>query len=281
MNEVKIAIPNKGRMFEKIISLLEEAGMETSGNSAKKLFVSTSQKHVSLMFVNTQEVGYYVQEGIADIGITGYDIIMERGFDVEKLLDLPYGACRLILAGPEGKELKSGIKVATKYPRLSKKYFDEKGIDATLIESAGATEITPRIGTSDFIIDITSSGASLVDNQLVIFDELLTSTAVMVANKKALAEKAGDIGEITMSIQSILDASDKKYLMCNLKRGMLDDVVKFIPHMTAPTVVRTTDDMTVAIQTVVPKSDIMKVISQLKIAGATDILIMDIERIVK
>ena len=125
--------------------------------------------------MRTDDIGPYVQSKVADLGITGYDIVVEKNLSVEKILDLNYGFCKLVLAGPEKAKLKNGVKIATKYQNITRKYLKEKRIQAEIIDSPGATEIKPQLGLADFILDITSTGSTLKMNNLVVYDVILKS----------------------------------------------------------------------------------------------------------
>ena len=192
-NMLIIAIPNKGRLSEKIYELLNAAGLcfETKGD--RKLSVKTQDGKYSLVFVRTQDIPRLLDAGVADIGFTGHDIIVEEGFDLEEIKDLGFGACKMVVAVKESdlynsiSDMPKKINVATSFPNIATKFFKENGIEAKVIEISGAVEITPSLGLSDAIVDITSSGATLKSNNLKVIAEILSSTAV-IAKRKDLNE---------------------------------------------------------------------------------------------
>lgn len=277
---IKLAVPNKGRMFKPTVELLKSSGFEPKDFDERRLYVETNLGNISILFVRTDDIGPYIQSNVADLGITGYDIIVEKRLSVEKLLDLNYGFCKLVLAGPKRKKLKDGIKIATKYQNITRQYLKKKRIQAEIINSSGATEIKPRLGLADFIVDVTSTGSTLKMNNLVVYDILLKSNAVLIANEKSLVEKRKEIADIKLAIESVILAENRSYVMFNISKEILSKIIDQIPCMKAPTIVKTSDDSIVSVQTVVPTNDICMTITKLKNFGTTDILVMDIKRVV-
>jgi len=277
---IKIAVPNKGRMFKPTVELLKRSGFEPKDFDERRLYVETNFDDITILFVRTEDIGPYVQSKIADLGITGYDIITEKKLTVEKILNLNYGYCKLVLAGPKRKKLKDGMKIATKYQNISREYLKKKGIQVEIINSSGATEIQPRLGLADFIIDLTSTGSTLKMNDLVIYDVLLESNAVLIANNKSFVEKKKEIADIKLVIESVIFAENRSYMMFNISKEIISNIINQIPCMKAPTIVKTSDDSIVSVQTVVPTNVISQMITKLKTLGATDILVLDINRVV-
>lgn len=277
---IKIAIPNKGRMLKPTISLLKNSGFEPKDFNERKLCAETNYSNIKILFMRTEDIGPYVQSKVADLGITGYDIAVEKKLSVERILDLNYGFCKLVLAGPKSKQLKNGIKIATKYQNTTREYFKKKGIQAEIIDSTGATEIKPQLGLADFIVDITSTGSTLKMNNLSIYDVLLNSNAVLIANKDSIVKKKKEIANIKLALESVILAENRSYVMFNISKDILSKIINQIPCMRAPTIVKTSDDSIVSVQTVVPTNDISKTITWLKNFGTTDILVLDIKQVV-
>ena len=277
---VNLAVPNKGRMNKPTMELLRNAGFGPKDFDERKLSVETNYPGLNLLFLRTDDIGSYVESKVADMGITGLDIVSEKGLNIDHVLDLNYGQCKLVLAGPAGMEVRNGLKVATKFENLAQQYFDNKGIEVELVNSPGATEIKPQLGLADFIVDITSTGTTLKNNGLEIYDVLLKSNAVLIANKDSMNEKMKEITDIKMAIESVLLADNKSYMMFNIRRDTLDSIIEEIPCMRAPTIVRTSDDNVVSVQTVVPTDGISEAITRLKRYGTMDILVMDIKRVI-
>lgn len=277
---IKLAVPNKGRMFKPTIELLKNSGFELKDFDGRRLYVETKIGDINILFMRTDDIGNYVQSNVSDLGITGYDIIAEKRLSIEKLLDLNYGFCKLVLAGLKRKKLKNGIKIATKYQNITKEYLKKKRIQAEIVNSSGATEIKPRLGLADFIVDVTSTGSTLKMNNLVTYDTLIESNAVLIANKKSLVEKKNEIEDIKLAIESVILADNRSYVMFNISKGTLSRVIDQIPCMKAPTIVKTSDETIVSVQTVVPTNEVSKTITRLKNFGTSDILVMDIKRVV-
>jgi ATP phosphoribosyltransferase len=277
---LKIAVPNKGRMYKPTINLLKNSDLEPKDLIERKLYAETNNNGIKIIFLRTEEIGSYVQSGIADLGITGYDIVIEKNLSVENILDLNYGRCQLVLAGPDKRKIQNGIRIATKYPKITRKYLRRLGINGEIIVSSGATEIKPQLGLSDFIVDLKSTGSTLKMNGLKVYDTLLESKAVLVGNKKSIVEKQKEIEIVKLVIESVILAENRSYVMFNISKKILNQVIGQIPCMRAPTIVKTGDDSVVAIQTVVPNDDISKIIMKLKSFGTSDILVLDIKRVV-
>ena len=175
---VRIALPNKGRVYEPIMELFEGAGLHMVDHSERSLFAKTVDGEFHMLFARSQDIPEYVENGAADMGITGEDFIQESGANVEVLLDIGIGKADLVLAVPDDSKIESaeqleGMKIATEFPDVTKKFFETKGIHVHVVEVSGATEITPHIGIADAIVDLTSSGTTLSINHLKIIDHVL------------------------------------------------------------------------------------------------------------
>ena len=201
MEMLKIAIPNKGRLSEKIYDLLNCAGLVFPSKDERTLQVITKDKKYSIIFVRTQDIPMFVENGIADIGFTGFDILTELKSNVDKIMDLDFGYCEMVVAVKEedsyktSMDLPQNLKIATSFPNIAREYFEKLGKNPKIIEVSGATEITPRLGLSDVVVDITSSGSTLKSNKLRIIDKILESTAIVISNKNLSEEILKICGE--------------------------------------------------------------------------------------
>lgn len=277
---LKIAIPNKGRMQNPTLDLLKKAGYEAKNFNQRKLCIQTKNKEITLLLIRTEDIGSYVEKNIADLGITGFDLIIEKKNSVEKILDLNYGQCQIVLAGLNKKKFSNGVKIASKYKNITREYLKEKKIQAEIINSNGSTEINPKLGLADFIIDLTSTGSTLKMNDLEIYDVILKSNAVLIANKKSLIEKKKEINDFKLAFESVILAENKSYIMFNITKETLERIIDQIPCMKSPTIVNTGDKKIVSVQTVVPTDDVTNTISKLREFGSTDMLVFDIKRVV-
>ncbi|RDZ54171.1 ATP phosphoribosyltransferase [Haloferax sp. Atlit-6N] len=281
---MRIAVPNKGRLHEPTIELLERAGLHLDNGAERKLYAGTVDPDVTVLFARAADIPEYVRDGAAEVGITGLDQVRESGHELEDLLDLEYGKCRLVLAAPEDGDIEtvedvSGKVVATEFPHIARTYFEEEGIDAEVVEVTGATELTPHVEMADAIIDITSTGTTLRVNRLAVIDEVLSSSVRLFARPDVVDDPK--VQQLLMALESVRSAEGKRYLMMNAPREKLDEVKEVIPGLGGPTVMDVAGDSTVAVHAVVNERDVFEVVSDLKNVGASGILVTEIERLVE
>lgn len=282
---MRIAVPNKGRIHDPSISLLERAGLPVVDGADRKLYADTVDPDVSVLFARAADIPEYVADGAADLGITGLDQAEEAGHEnVESLLDLEFGECRLVLAAPEDGDIETpydleGKTVATEFPRLTREYFAERSIEADVVEVTGATELTPHVDMADAIVDITSTGTTLQVNRLAIIDEVLASSVQLFARSDVVDDEKTQ--QVRTALASVLAAEDKRYLMMNAAESDLDEIRDVIPGMGGPTVMDVAGEDAVAVHVVVDDDDVFETINRLKDAGASDILVTEIERLVE
>jgi ATP phosphoribosyltransferase len=280
---MRIAVPNKGRLHEPALELLERAGLHVQGEADRKLYADTVDPDVSVLFARAADIPEYVSDGAAALGITGLDQARESEADLVDLLDLEFGACRLVLASPEdggvsAPEELSGGTVATEFPTITREYFETVGVTPDIVEVSGATELTPHVDIADAIVDITSTGTTLRMNRLSVVDEVLESSVRLFADP-AVADDP-KVTQIKTALRSVLDADGKRYLMMNVPEDSLDDLKAEIPGMGGPTVMDVAGGETVAVHVVVDEREVFEVIPDLKAAGASDILVTEIERLI-
>ncbi len=288
MEMLKIAIPNKGRLSEKIYDLLNCAGLVFPSKDERTLQVVTKDKKYSIIFVRTQDIPMFVENGIADIGFTGFDILTELKSNVEKIMDLDFGYCEMVVAVKEedsyktSMDLPQNLKIATSFPNIAREYFEKLGKNPKIIEVSGATEITPRLGLSDVVVDITSSGSTLRSNKLRIIDKILESTAIVISNKNLSEEKQEKTQVILRALKSVIDAREKKYLMAHVPKASLDEIRAFLPGLSSPTIMTLAgDDEHVVMHVVVNADKVFDSIDKLKKLGGQGILIMTVDQMVR
>lgn len=286
MSCLKIAIPNKGRLSEDIFDLLQRAGL-TISKQDRTLYATTQDGLYNVIFLRTQDIPSFVSDGVTDLGITGYDVTMESGAQVDRIIDLNFGKCKLVVAAKEDGAYKSvhdvtdDTKIATSFPNITRKFFADLGKNVHIIEVSGATEVTPNLGLADVITDITSSGSTLKVNKLKIIGEILSSSAIVIGRPGILEEQKEKVSAFKRALKSAIDADEKKYLMANIPKSSLEEIKTFLPGLNAPTVIGLLDqqDM-VAIHVVVEKRRIYQSIDRLKQLGATGILIMTVDQMI-
>lgn len=287
MMKIKIAIPSKGRISEPSINILEKAGLGLVDRNNRKLISKTFHENIEVMFARASDIPEFVSDGVADMGITGVDLIEENEADVIELLDLRFGQTKLVLAAPEESKINSldditpDMKVATEFPVLTKKYLDKKGLDLKIVKLSGSTEAAPFIGIADLITDLTSTGTTLKMNHLEIIDTILESSIKLIANEESLKNKRQIMEAVSISIKGVLDAYRKKLVTMNVKSKDLDNVKEVLPSMGGLTISEVlSSEKTVAVQAVINEKEVFELVNDLRKAGAKDILVMPIERII-
>lgn len=284
---IRIAIPNKGRLSEQTLELLEQAGLKPAFRADRALVASLGEDFQAI-FVRAQDIPEYVADGAAELGVTGSDLVAESGRDVEEILHLGFGKCRLIVAVKDespvrsAKDLPPGTRVATSFPRSAKQYFESLGIPIQIAPVSGAAEIAPHLGVADVIVDLTSTGSTLRVNGLREVDTILNSSATLIASPDALADEdvRGEIEILSTALESVLRAEAKRYLMTNVPRSKIDEVREVLPGISGPTIVEIADDGAwVAAHAVVDADQVYQTIAKLKELGAEGILVTRIERL--
>jgi ATP phosphoribosyltransferase len=285
---VRLAIPSKGRIAAPIMELVEKSGLHLQEAGAeRRLITKTLDPHVEILFARPADIPEYVANGAADLGITGRDLVIERGSDVKDLLDLQSGRAKLVLAVREDSDIHSvrglaGAKVATEFPAITRNFFKKQGIPVTVVLVGGACEATPHLGIADAIVDLSSSGTTLKTNRLRVLADVLETSTHLIANKGSLRTKKEKIDEILLALESVVRARGQCYLMMNVKRSSLENVKSVLPGLSGPTVmdVASTEDL-VAVHAVVDEERVYALINALRRAGAKDILVMAIQRMVR
>jgi ATP phosphoribosyltransferase len=282
---LKFAIPNKGRLSERTVQILNHAGLEIEGADDRKLY--TNVRNLSVMFLRAADIVRFVHKGAVDIGVTGKDLVLEAGVDVKTVYELDFGHCRLSIAAPEGSgfdsvdDIKDGTVVATSFPHLTQQYFERLGKKVEITKISGAAEVAPHLGVADVISDLVSSGSTLKMNHLKEIAVITNSQAVVIANHDAYKTRRDEIDELVSAMRSVMDAENKKYLMADVPTVALDEVRKYFPGIAGPTVMNIAGrEDVVAVHVVIDKDHVYDAIIRLKRLGATGILITPIDRMV-
>jgi ATP phosphoribosyltransferase len=281
---LRLALPNKGRLAEPAVALLRDAGIDFE-LSERRLTAKARNFDLELLFVRSSDVAEYVRDELVELGLTGRDLVAERGDGLEPILDLGFGACSLVLAVPVGAELGmpedlEGCRVATAFPRLTREFLATRGIDAQVVEVTGAVEVTPQLGVADAVVDLVATGSTLRINGLRQVATLLESEAVLVVSNAAVAEDPR-VRSLTGMLRSVVEARGKEYMMMNAPATSLDRIRDLIPGLSGPTVMPLADPSMIAVHSVVQRRDLWRLVPALKEAGARDILIVPIEKIVR
>jgi ATP phosphoribosyltransferase len=287
---LKIAVPNKGRLSEATLDLFRKAGLRVESTPERRLYATALDRTVQILFLRAQDIPEFVQDGVAHLGITGHDVVAESGKRVREVMDLQYGHCRLVVAVPESsgwrdvKDVPDDARVATSFPRLAKRFFADAGkAGVRVVEVSGATELTPHIGVADLIVDLTSSGSTLATNNLREIGTIVDSTARAISSEKAWGDATvrAQLEAILASLESVVAARGKRYLMANVPRQKLDEVRAILPGISGPTImdILSHPDI-VAAHAVVDEDALYSIVDRLKAIGATGVLVLPIERLV-
>ena len=290
---LKLVIP-KGSLEAQTLRLFEEADLRVRRGSERDYHGTIDDDRIErVSILRPQEIPLYVQDGLFDLGITGQDWIAETGADIEMLTTLTYAktgtghGTKVVLAVPKehpansAKEIPPGTRISTEFVELTKKAFADLGIDVKVSWSFGATEAkVPEI--VDAIVDVTETGSTLRAHGMKIIETLLTSDPVLVANREAAADpaKRAAMDDIVTLLRGAIEAEGRVLIKLNVTQERLDAVLAVVPSMKAPTVSPLAEGGGFAIETVVDKRGVNRLIPQLKAAGATDILELPISKIV-
>ena len=282
MKTLKIAIQKSGRLNEKSVEILKNCGLSFE-NYKSSLISSVSNFPLEILFLRDDDIPEYVQDGIADLGIVGENVITEAGAQVTYLQKLGFGKCTLKIAVPNNSTVAEisdleGLAIATSYPIILEKYLQENNVNAQIRTISGSVEIGPGLGLSDAICDIVSTGGTLKSNGLKPFAEVMKSEAVLIG--RAGAEFNPEVLELLQRIRSVLKAKATKYVVLNVARENLEKVVSLLPGVKSPTIVPLFEEGWVALHSVIAEQDFWEKINALKAAGAEGIVVMPIEKII-
>jgi ATP phosphoribosyltransferase len=285
---LRIALPNKGRLADETRELFADAGLPVRARGERALTASLGGEFEAI-FVRAQDVPEFVADGAADAGITGWDLVCESERDLDMRLDLDFGRCRLVVAAREDSGIERvdqivGGRVATVFPRVTRRFFARPGCTVEVVPVTGAAEIAPHLGIADIVVDLTSTGSTLKVNGLREVATVLESSARLIARQPNAdareTAKQRALDELTTALESVLRARGQRYVMANVPRAALERVKEVLPGLNGPTVI---DIMNggehVAVHAVVPATAIFRTIAQLKALGGAGILVTRIERL--
>jgi ATP phosphoribosyltransferase len=281
---IKIGLPNKGRLSDRSLELLSKAGFKIL-TKERKLSAFCENFSLEVIFARASDIPGFIQEGIIDLGITGIDLVREKGVSVEQILELDFGQAELVLAISKDFDreqiFSKRLKIATSYPRITKTFCEDQGILADIIEISGAVELAPKLGLADAIVDLTSSGETMRMNDLQPVMTLLASKACLFANGEKVQKHRTKVDKILTALKSVLLAHEQKFLIANLPKKSLAQISAIVPGLSGPTMMSILgqEDLC-AIQVVVNSREMTEVIDGLKKLGATGILVTNIEQIV-
>ena len=282
MKTLKIAIQKSGRLNEKSVEILKNCGLSFE-NYKSSLISTVTNFPLEILFLRDDDIPEYVQDGIADLGIVGENVIVETGANVSYLQKLGFGKCSLKIAVKNDSDINSvaqlnGKVIATSYPVILEKFLKANQVEAQIRNISGSVEIGPGLGLSDAIFDIVSTGGTLKNNGLRPFTSVMDSQAALVCTPGL--EFNTEVLELVQRIQSVLRARTTKYVVLNVEKKNLKAVVELLPGVKSPTVVPLFEEDWVAVHSVIDEQDFWVKINSLKAAGAQGIVVMPIEKII-
>ncbi len=283
-NTLRLAVQKSGRLSEGSMKLIKSCGISVS-NGIGKLKAKAANFPVEFFFLRDDDIPGYVADGIADIGIVGENVIVEKQKPVDTAHRLGFSKCRLSIAiekaaqynGPQDLQ---GMRIATSYPNLLGKFLDENDIKAEVHEISGSVEIAPSIGLAKAVCDIVSSGSTLFTNGLKEVETIFNSEAVLIANKALSEGKKKVLEQLLFRIKSLQQAKNNKYILLNAPEKNIDAIIEQLPGMRSPTVLPLAQKGWVSVHSVINENDFWAKIEDLKAAGAEGILVVPIEKMI-
>lgn len=282
--KLRIAIQKSGRLSEGSYDLLRECGMKFR-DGKRKLKTEASNFPLEILFLRDDDIPAYVQDGVADIGILGENVVAEKQQQVEVLEKLGFSKCRLSIAIPRSEEFGGvadfqGKKIATSYPKILENYLSEHGVTADLHFINGSVEIAPGIGLADAVCDIVSSGGTLLSNGLKEVLPIMHSEAVLIGRPDISAAKQEILNQLRFRIKSVLRAEDSKYISLNAPKSSLEEIKKILPGLKSPTVMPLAEEGWCSVHSVIEEDVFWEKIKALRQAGAQGILVVPIGKMI-
>ncbi|PKQ70948.1 ATP phosphoribosyltransferase [Raineya orbicola] len=285
MSILRIALQKSGRLSESSLALIKECGIDFQ-NGTGKLKSEASNFPAEFLFLRDDDIPGYVADGVADIGIIGENVMVEKNQEVRLIERLGFSKCRLSVAVPKGKEYKGlqdlqGIDIATSYPRILSNFLQKHQISARIHEISGSVEIAPSIGLAEAICDIVSSGSTLMSNGLKEVEVVFHSEAVLIGNPNISTEKQKILEKLLFRIHAVQNAKKNKYILLNAPKNALGKIVEILPGMKSPTVLPLAIEDWCSVHSVIHEDDFWEIIESLKAAGAEGILVVPIEKMIR
>lgn len=279
-----LAVPAKGRMADPALRLCADAGLSFE-TTERSLVVPCANAPVDLLLVRPSDIPEYVQDGVVHLGITGANLVIEAQADVVTLAELGFARCTLQAAVPDDAAQTTiadlgGLRIATAYPVSTRMLLAEREIEAELVPVSGSVEATPRLGLADAIVDLVSTGSTASANGLRLIGVLLSSQAVLIGSRSAIAEQGDLVERLELMLSGVVAARRRRYVMMNATTETLPAIRAVLPSMGAPTVIALSEEGAIAVHAAVDANDVWMLLPALRDAGASSILVLPIERLV-
>ena len=286
MSEViRLAIQKSGRLSEDSLKLIKESGINFS-KAGGKLKSSAYNYPLEFLYLRDDDIPGYVADGVADIGIVGENVYVEKDKTVKPIMDLGFSKCRLSIGMPKnfnysGPQDLHGKSIATSYPKILGDWLAGQNIESTIHEISGSVEIAPSIGLADAVCDIVSSGSTLISNGLKEVESIFQSQAVLISNPELSADKSKILSQLKFRIEAVLRARNTKYIALNVPNDSLQAVLNLLPGVKSPSIAPLSIEGWSSVSSVVKEDNFWEVIESLREAGAEGILVLPIEKIIE
>ena len=281
---LRIAVQKSGRLSEDSIQLLKECGIDLR-NVKDRLRTVSENFPLEVFFLRDDDIPEYVEDGVADIGIVGQNVLAEKGRKVDIVQELGFGKCRLSIAVPKFMSYENvkglqGKRIATSYPKIVSAFLEKNQVSASIHEISGSVEIAPGIGLADVVADLVSSGGTLFMNGLKEAEIILESQAVMIAREGIDDDRKQLLEKLLFRIRAVKKAKKSKYILLNAPNANLNDIISLLPGMRSPTVLPLAESGWSSVHSVLSEDEFWERIEKLKAAGAEGILVVPIEKMI-
>ncbi|MBN2276064.1 MAG: ATP phosphoribosyltransferase [Bacteroidales bacterium] len=285
MERLKIAIQKEGRLSDKSLQLIQEAGIRHNQDSKRKLISIGENFPLEILYLRDDDIPQYVADSVADIGIVGENEVLEKGRKVDVVERLGFARCKMSLAISQSEKYTglsyfNGRRIATSYPEILKKFLMQNNLKAEIHEISGSVEIAPGIGLADAIFDIVSTGSTLISNRLKEVEVVANSEAVVIGTPDLSASKKKILDKLLFRFQAVRRSKNNKYILLNAPNINLDKIVQLLPGMKSPTIMPLYDEGWSSLHSVVNENDFWNVVEKLKEYGAQGILVIPIEKMI-
>ncbi len=282
---LRLAIQKSGRLSEDSLKLIKECGISFN-NGAGKLKSVASNFPIELLFLRDDDIPGYVSDGVADLGIVGENVYVEKQKKADLIEKLGFSKCRLSIGVDKsfdyrGIQSLQGMEIATSYPYILSEFLKKNEISAGIHEISGSVEIAPSIGLSDAVCDIVSSGSTLISNGLKEAEVIFKSEAVLIGSPGLSEEKKKILNDLLFRMSAVRNARNKKYILLNAPNSSMDTIIGLLPGVKSPTIMPLAEEGWSSLHSVVNENEFWEVIEKLRAAGAEGILVLPIEKIIR
>jgi ATP phosphoribosyltransferase len=283
-NNIRIAVQKSGRLSDDSLKLFKECGIKFESGGSKLRSIS-SNFPIEFLFLRDDDIPGYVEDGVADLGVVGLNVLMEHTRKVDIVKELGFSKCRLSLAIPRSENYTDlsqfeGKSIATSYPNLTSQFLKKNGVTAEMHEISGSVEIAPSIGLAEGICDIVSTGGTLLSNGLKEVATVFQSQAVLISNNSLSAEKQAILAKLLFRIDSVQRGQNAKYVVLNVQEQNIEKVTALLPGMKSPSVLPLATKGWFSMHSVIEENDFWNIIENLRDAGAEGILVLPIEKMI-